>query len=74
MSAAKINQYWKAITVIEAQAALLQLRIVSYPKLSRGDQKRFFDFIYRKAYPHQKKKALRVEDFVKLAQVKGLNG
>lgn len=74
LKAHEIESYWKAIDVIEAQDALLQLRIAVYPKLKETDQKRFYDFLYRKAYPNQKKKALKVEDFVKIAQGRGLYG
>lgn len=75
LSAERINGYWKAVTVIEAQDALLQLRISAYPHQKAANQKRFFDFLYKKAYPQvREKKALTVEDFMKIAKAKGLHG
>ena len=75
MPAHKINSYWKAITVIEAQDTLLKLRIAVYPKQKPGEQKKFFDRIYRQAYPNQEKKnVLKAEDFVKVMKAKGMHG
>ena len=75
MSAVRVNEYWKAITVIEAQDALLQIRVASYPKQKPQNQRAFFDFLRLRAYPGMReKKALKVEDFMKIAKAKGLYG
>ena len=74
MDALRLSGYWRAIDVIEGQAALIQLRIADYPNLTSGNKKRFFDFVYKRAYPNQERKALKVEDFIKIAKARGLCG
>ncbi len=51
MDADKANSYWQAITEIEAQAALVQLRIADYPWMKTDDKESTHRHFHRLAYP-----------------------
>lgn len=59
----KADRYWRAITVIEAQSVLVQLKVASYPYMSKDDQGSLFREIHAQAYPNQKKERVSLEEF-----------
>lgn len=42
---------WQAITVIEAQDALVQIKNNSFHRMKRNEQERYHRRLHRKAYP-----------------------
>lgn len=47
----KLEGYWLAITELEAQDLLLQLRVSQYPWLKKEDQVKTHRQFYKLAYP-----------------------
>jgi predicted RNA-binding protein len=47
----KLEAYWLAITQIEAQDYLVQLRVAAYPTLDKSAQRRTHREFHRLAYP-----------------------
>jgi len=45
------DRYWRAITVIEAQDILLQLRIADWPYLKKNPRSSFHRQMHKLAYP-----------------------
>ena len=45
------NHYWLAITMIEAQNCLVQLRVSSNPWMKPADQRKIHKELHRQAYP-----------------------
>jgi hypothetical protein len=46
-----MEAYWKAITVIEAQDTLMQLRTHDWPNMKKADRKKFHRKMHEMAYP-----------------------
>ena len=46
-----VEDYWLAITPIEAQKALVDLTVSSYPHSAKSDRERIHRDLYKKAYP-----------------------
>lgn len=51
MDVVTADSYWRAITVIEAQDVIMNLRIAIYPNLKRHVQSSFHRQMHRLAYP-----------------------
>lgn len=59
--------YWDAITVIEAQEALLGIQVAAYPHLKTDDQKGLHRNMHRMAYPEDTDdKVLTTQDFARI--------
>ena len=46
-----VDQYWKAITVLEAQDMLINLQVQSYAWMKKPNQDKLHKETYKKAYP-----------------------
>lgn len=57
--------YWQAITVIEAQEVLIQMRLADWPNMKGPARQKWHRDIHRAAYPHQKRKAMTPEELAK---------
>jgi len=55
-----VDSYWRAITVIEAQDLLLQMRIADWPNMKKHDRSKFHRSIHRSAYPATESSASKV--------------
>jgi len=51
MTANKVYAYWEAITAIESQELLLQLRVADWPSMKKKDRASFHRRMHRMAYP-----------------------
>lgn len=51
MAADDVDEFWEAITVIEAQQALLAMQIGDYPHLKKDDRSKMSKSISRQAHP-----------------------
>lgn len=51
MDHATLEQYWRAITVIEAQDALIALKVADFPYQNRNDRQRTHRQFHKLAYP-----------------------
>jgi len=51
LDAETTEDYWLAITVIEAQAALVQMNIIGTPHMKRSQAEKLHRELHRKAYP-----------------------
>lgn len=51
MPADEFNGLWEAITVIEAQEILTQLRVQDWPNMKKNDRSKFHRQLMNKAYP-----------------------
>lgn len=71
MSARKVLAFAKAIDSIKAQDVITEFRIADYPHLKKGERKRLFDFYYRKAFPYDEKRVMKVEDFMRHCKMRG---
>ncbi|NQX99762.1 MAG: hypothetical protein HRT70_01265 [Flavobacteriaceae bacterium] len=58
-------EYYKAIDVIEAQEALLDLRIVTYPHAKQENQREIRRGFEKKAYPEGFRKEMDFVEFFK---------
>lgn len=57
-----VNTLHLAITPLEAQEMLTQLKVVSFPRMPKGGRESLHREIYKLAYPHRKRKALTLDD------------
>lgn len=46
-----VEKLWEGITMLEAQAALIQLKIVDFPNMTKHTREKFHKELYKKAYP-----------------------
>lgn len=56
------NQYWLAITMIEAQEALVTMTLSDYPNMKDKDRKKLHKDMHSKAYFKQEERVVKVED------------
>jgi len=61
-------QYYEAITTIEAQEMLLDMTVVSYPKMKDRDRSKLHKDIHSKAYPEQEEKTISFAEFAQRAK------
>lgn len=63
---ALIEEYWQAITIIEARSSLVALTESDYPNLKQGNRDKIHRELYKKAYPaYLNAKTFDVEEFFK---------
>lgn len=61
--------YWQAITVIEAQEMLKQIKVSSFPNMKLADQRRVHKELTKQAFPSvwdKEKNRMTPEEFAKL--------
>jgi hypothetical protein len=56
--------YYEAITVIEAQEALVAMNISDYPKMKGESRKKFYRQMRKSAQPQSLQKQMDFEDFI----------
>lgn len=54
------EDYWHAITMIEAQEALIQMRIADYPHLKKRDREKMHRSMHDVAYPRNRDSVKRI--------------
>jgi hypothetical protein len=64
--------YWQAITQIEAQAVLIQLRVASYTKTRKQDRSSWHRELFRQAYPTQQDNRRAMTTAELAAQMRGM--
>lgn len=64
--------YYEAITVLEAQEALVAMNIQDYPRMKTEGRSRFYREMRKKAYPQHLQRQMSFEEFAK--QVGMLDG
>lgn len=76
MPATDFNDLWEAITVIEAQEILTQLRIADWPNMKKSERTTFHRKLISKAYPGQVSGSVArsTEDIAKILGARLRNG
>lgn len=54
MTAEDVEMYWRSITAIEAQEALMAITIQMFEHRKKPDRERLHRSLHRKAYPFEK--------------------
>ncbi len=65
MDCADALDYYEAITVLEAQDALVTMNISDYPRMKKDDRSKFYREMRKRAYPQHLQKQMSFEDFAK---------
>lgn len=71
MSIKEFNDYWEAVTIIEAQEVLIAMNVAVYPYMKKADAQKFHRKISRMAYPKNEERATRPLTPSELAQLWG---
>ena len=58
----EFNQFWLAITMIEAQEALVKMTLTDYPNMKDRDRKKLHKEMHSKAYFKEEERVVKVED------------
>lgn len=45
------EDYWQAVTILQAQEALIQMKIADYPNMKKADRQKLHKELHKKAYP-----------------------
>ena len=74
MDLAVFNDYWAAVSVLEAQEGLVQMSMMDWPNLKRPDRSKRHRELHRIAFPKswQESKPVSGEDMARI--IKGLIG
>ena len=59
-------EYYQAITVIEAQERLIDLKIADYPRMLKADRNELFKKFNKMAYPDTMRKEMDFDEFFRI--------
>ena len=65
-------EYWEAITMLEAQELLEDLKVSEYPNMKANDKQKLSNMLQDKAYFKGEQKILKTTDLLKYASI--ING
>jgi hypothetical protein len=71
MDAERLEEYWQAITIIEAQEVLVQLRVMDFPNMKQEARRKTHKEFHALAYPRTHDTSQRLSTEQLAARIKG---
>jgi hypothetical protein len=66
MAIEDFNSAYTAITALEGQETIVQMKVAQYPQMMPNDREKFYRAVNKMAFPNQVPKAISIEEMARL--------